>query len=136
MRKLIRSLRAFWQRGTRGWADEDVWDFNGYMTRVLGQGIARLMKDKSGFPVSFLTDNGFERETPSDKDWETLDAQWRDTLNQMVRGFAARALLNDNATWQFVNDKLVHDEALEAKLVAERDKGMELFVKYFDALWD
>jgi len=43
-------IKAFVQRGRRGYADRDVWGFDYYLSTVISKGIDKLIKDVHGYP--------------------------------------------------------------------------------------
>lgn len=60
--RLKRKIVRFWQRGRRGWADEDVWSFDDYITRVMAEGIAHLADTDHGWP-------GENSKWPTHEEW-------------------------------------------------------------------
>ena len=46
----LRDVRAFIQRGRRGWADRDTWNLDEYLARVTGQALAHLADTGHGYP--------------------------------------------------------------------------------------
>lgn len=44
-----RPIRRFWQRGRRGWADEDVDEFCTYLAKVISEGAGHLRRRGNGF---------------------------------------------------------------------------------------
>jgi hypothetical protein len=48
----IRKVKWFLQRGFRGWADCDVWDFDHYLSRVISGGLEHLSRNNHGFPCT------------------------------------------------------------------------------------
>jgi hypothetical protein len=53
VRDLCHEVKAFWQRGTRGYADSDVWGFCEYMSAVFVGGIDRLIKNDISLPPEY-----------------------------------------------------------------------------------
>ena len=47
---LLRRIKWFWQRGHRGWAECDTWDFDSYLAGVLAGGITCLAENGRGHP--------------------------------------------------------------------------------------
>jgi len=41
-------IKSFFQRGYRGWADEDTWDFDYYLAKVIINGLKHLKKYSNG----------------------------------------------------------------------------------------
>jgi len=49
-RDLYLNIKWFIQRGKRGFADYDVWDFDIYLSRVIKDGVSQLKERKQGIP--------------------------------------------------------------------------------------
>lgn len=129
----FRRARLFWQRGTRGFADEDVWSFDSYLTDIIVQGVAKLRENNIGYPASIIEDDALG--VVIDDDRENMD-KWKAILSKIIRGFVARKMIADLDYYggEMVENKVTRQ--LLARLEAERDEGMALFAKWFDALWD
>lgn len=69
IREFPRRVKWFIQRGRRGWADCDVWNFDTYLARVIGEGAAKLRDISHGHPGEL---NEFE---------------WSEILSQIAHGF-------------------------------------------------
>ena len=93
--------KAYWflQRGWRGYADCDTWDFDNYLATVIIGGLKRLKK----YPHSC---------TPT-----------KEEFNIMIKGFET-------------NLKMIENPEKYKELKPIFDKGMKLFHKYFNYLWD
>lgn len=120
-----RRLKKFVQRGVRGWADEDVWSFDYYLSDVIVGGLYHIRQHRQGVPTAFWNGNDFDH----DKD------MWHQALDTMIQGFGARrAIANDefmelkDGHWEVNHEKL-------AELQRQADEGMKLFAAHFDALW-
>ena len=118
------------QRAYRGWADEDTWNLEHYLSKVIHGSLKRLFKYRS----TFKTNN-----TGDDKiDWnkKESDAIKRDILFAWKiqkdisdgKRKAHHPELKPNLQKKF--KCLTHAEELRRK------KGMELFDHHFGSLWD
>jgi hypothetical protein len=103
-----RSLRAFWQRGRRGWADEDVWSFHSYLARVIREGIRELACINHGHPA------------------ELTVSEWAAILAEIEEGMWAATRLDEAS---YIGDNPETDKALF-------DTAMTNLHKWFFALWD
>ena len=66
----IRNARKIWQRGTRGYANEDLWSLNSYLGTIIYKSLrAWVAKEPNGHPV------GLEQE------------DWEETLTEISDGF-------------------------------------------------
>jgi len=111
---LWKDARAFIQRGRRGWADCDAWNFDDYLSDVLPAAIQYLRDISHSYPSIGDAD------TPE---------KWDAVLGKIARGFGAWKEIGDVDTdW--------HDEELMARLNKEHEEGMALFAEWFGHLWD
>lgn len=115
--RLIESLKDYWhyarvfiQRGRRGYADSDLWSFDYYLAKVIGNGIKNLAKISHGYPDKFSTS-------------EEYDAM----LNEMSDGFLS-----------YVDEfDALEMEPKEAALASKKlKKSLALFKKNFENLWN
>lgn len=104
---------GFFQRGKRGWADSDTWDFNDYLTEVIIAGMSHLKKHVHGYPaIKGMNSN----------------RQWKNTLQKIINGFKAYKKTCD---YRIMKNKKRYN-----KEIKQFESGMKLFTKYFGALWD
>jgi hypothetical protein len=96
---LPRRIYWFFQRGYRGFGDNDTWDFDYYLATIISQGLKHLKKYYRG-------------SKPTKKE-----------LDIMIKGFETNIEMMDNPR-RYEELKPIFD------------KGMELFHKYFNYLWD
>lgn len=104
---MFHKIKWFIQRGTRGYADCDVWDLDSYICTWLPKALRQLRDTGCGYPM------------------EETAKKWKDILTQMADGFEAHNLsleLPDNKEFKKQNTKLKN--------------GLKLFTKYFNCLWD
>lgn len=117
----VREIKAFFQRGKRGYADCDVWNFDGYLCDVIIGGLKQLRKYKSGIPTEL-----YDKYKPDEK---AAHQEWNRRLDQMIEGFiAGRKIIDLNYNWK--NPKT------GALLRLKYNRGMELFKEHFFNLWD
>lgn len=106
-----RKIKWFIQRGRRGWADCDLWSLDEYLAQWLPDALLKLKEDVHGWP-----------EGP---DCPTFES-WQQILVEMADGFKAEQELGEG----------ILDEKERDKINKRKEKGLNLFVKYFSALWD
>ncbi len=100
-------VKGFWQRGTRGYADYDVWNFDHYLAGVIAGGVQKLRDTSIGYPCAFGEDS------------EEAQRKYNEALDEIVRGFKLWAEDDD---YNETEDKL--------------NKSLEVFSKWFVTLWD
>ena len=110
-----RYIIAFFQRGYRGWANEDTWAFGYYIAKVCYQGLKHLKKYQNGLPT-----------WTKDKTERQAKKEWNIIMNTMIDGFKAVIDLNEKC-WRSKNFK---------KYMKKIDKGLAMFSKHFLSLWD
>ena len=103
---MFHKIKWFIQRGTRGYADCDVWDLDAYLCSWLPQAIRQLRDTGWSYPI---------KET---------NEKWKLILSEMADGFEAHYKLTQLCDENY--------QELETKF----KKGLRLFVKYFSCLWD
>ena len=96
---LPRRIYWFFQRGYRGFGDNDTWDFDYYLATVISQGLRHLKKY-------------YHSSEPTKKE-----------LDIIIKGFEA-------------NLKMMDEPRKYEELKPIFDKGMKMFHKYFNYLWD
>ena len=133
-------IKAFIQRGSRGYANRDVWGFHRYLSEVISGGIDRLIKELHGHPCNLKTLN-----------------EWKIILEKIKKTFKTAESI-DNGTLQYLSKKLFNDterkkyikitkelnkehsyynkRTMTKKENREYEKGWELFQEYFFNLWD
>ena len=97
---------AFFQRGKRGYADKDVWNFDYYLAKVILGGLKLLKETHSGYPTKLT------------------DEKWDKILTEMIEGFENRINVESYEEYLIKNG--------ENKL----NKSLQLFAKHFGSLWD
>ena len=111
-----RKTKSFLQRGWRGWADEDTWDFDYYLTNVIIGGLKHLKKYQNILPT---WEEG-KSEIKAQKEWNEI-------FEKIIIGFeCARLLINELG--------LDHNEKIEAERL--KNEGFDLFKRYFNCFWD
>lgn len=106
-------IKSFFQRGIRGWADEDTWGFDDYLTDIIIEGMTHLRKYAHGHPVV----KGVKS-----------NRQWKSILTKIVKGFKA---YKKACNYTKTNTKKKFDKEMK-----KFKEGMKLFVKYYGAFWD
>ncbi len=121
--KVTRPLRRFWQRGRSGWCREDVWSVDGYLSRIIPEMLDELRKNNHSWPGPPMTD----------EEWNGDGG----LLDQMAQAFRANAKAC-NMEYMEENERYDREKhaPIEAALMKQSKKGLKLFVKYYNELWD
>ena len=137
------------QRAVRGYGDADIWNMSDFLAEFLYKMMDRFIKsDRIGCPVEFGDDDEAPKGIPG----------WEDILVKIRDGFkAADDIVSDNCPEEY--PYIGVDYILNPELQSEEHKqkvsdwfdkhqiwyderrktfeeGMDLFKKYFFALWD
>lgn len=83
-------LKHFWQRGTRGWSDVDVFSLDYYIAEIMPQMLRALAQDNISTPMSFCKQAGDDR-----YDVECDHEAWVKYLNELADAYDEyRAIIN------------------------------------------
>lgn len=105
----------FFQRAIRGYSDRDNWDISGYLNSWLPQAIDELRWSKHGYPVGLK-----------------CQCYWDKILITISEGFKANKKVMD-LDFDIRTEK-GRQELKKARKTAK--KGLLMFVKYYNSLWD
>jgi hypothetical protein len=108
---IFRELKYFIQRGIRGYSDKDLWDFDFYLAEMISRALYQLKKIQHGYPA------------------ELTEKKWDKILEDIILGFEAVIWIDMIPTVEAFN-------AQYPRLKIQRDRGLKLFIKYFEDLWD
>lgn len=129
--RVYREVKWFIQRGSRGWADCDVWSIDWYLNRWMPDALRRLKATKHGIPGNmfpegpeYVKDCG----NPNDAAWVIAEARWDGIMNKMIAGFEAAQRINEMTNFD--------DPVLRKADEAACEEGLKLFVEYYFDLWD
>ena len=134
------------QRARRGWGHADVWGFDGYLAKVIAEGLKHLKKTQHILPT---WDTGKESE-------EVAQKRWNEYLDKMIWTFEVATKIMDNYPendWFYIptkewNDKewidmrksFKNSKCLLKVMTKEEclayEEGWNLFRIHFFSLWD
>lgn len=115
---MFRKIRAFYQRGKRGFADSDIWCFDSYLSRVIWKGLKQLKNCQNGYPVT---------KDPDKYSAEELEEAWTEILDKVIKGFKQYDEEDEGEWWEDSPPYWKTDDWKEAK---------GLFIKWFETFWD
>lgn len=119
--KWLNNLKDFYWRGKRGYADSDCWDVDNYLARIVPPMLRTMIDPKKG---------GGHGYPGGDEQTKTLK-RWHRVVEQMASAFEESIKTDE---MEYVDMKQWKRDW--AKSERKRIKGMNLFVKYFNSLWD
>ncbi len=159
-RRIFQTIKWFYQRGRRGWADCDTWSLDWYLDRWLPEALRYLKAHKQGLPRAMFEglptkdNNGF---CPTDEAFRIAQERWNSILDRMIAGFEAgqrmseglyRPELGPELPWRRPAGvsadswrKIEEDRDKAISKLSQRDQelfkeGMALFVEHYRSLWD
>ena len=122
----FRKIGRVIHRAKYGWNDEDVWDFDNYLAKIIIGGLTRLKKDCHSCPNEFFHENE-----------EDECKKWKDVLDLIILGFEAHLKITNMEYFKkYAYGKFYKDEEELKRLENQFDEGMNLFKKYFKHLWN
>ena len=134
-------VKWFVQRGSRGWADRDVWSVDQYLARIIPEMLERLKSRKNSIPpiLHDLQGNVIYEMTSetSDETFENARRLWNHRLDEIIEAFRVYQTADE---WGY-EPGLSNEEVTQritahtAKMEANKKK-MHLLIQDFDSLWD
>jgi len=124
IRSFLREIKWFIQRGKRGYADSDLWDLYWYISNLIVDALKEFDKRRGGHP-GYLTDK-----------------KWSEKLNEMREGFEFYKNVDDieSEAFEKFGDKRKAGKLLWLEDVEKQrkiaEKKLNIFIKYFEHLWD
>ena len=127
MRELIADIKAFWQRGKRGWADRDCWSLDCYLAKVMADSIEHLRDTNHGMPVLLNRDP----RDGNEKLWKAIQDVIIDGLraHQKVVDLDHPELDKENPDFSIIH-------AWEEEQHKKTQAAFVLLGEYWGALWD
>lgn len=127
----LRQLKYFWQRGRRGYGDDDLWSFDSYLAEMLPKALRQLAKEKHGCPAEYYDDKAVGDESH----------KWREELERMAQGFeSAQHIIANDSFAKFANRKndqgYEHFKENEEEHYKRLHYSIDALKKNFFGLWD
>ena len=120
IRDIYSDIREFFQRGSRGYANADLWWFHGYIAEVLFKVMTQFREIENGIPPNPDRPGKFYTEK-----------QWDNILDKIIDGFKTVS--------EEEEDSISGDRKGYMKRCNNRyrrlKKAFELFSKNFNAFW-
>ena len=116
------------QRMFRDYDDPYVWNYYSENAKLAIKVLTHLKKHKHGFPGILLTKKKISQSEG--------EKQWNDILDKMIKGW--QALLKEDNVFYKTNgtyDRVKSDKKRK-ELLKIWERGMLLYVKYYQNLWD
>lgn len=133
-------IKAFIQRGKRGYANSDVWGFHRYLSEVIAGGIDKLTKEVHGYPCNLKNLKEWEVilkkisktfKTAKEIDDDNLQYLSATLFNDKERKNCIRITKELNKKYSYYNTR-----TMTKKENKEYEEGWQLFQQYYFNLWD
>ncbi len=116
--RILRAIRFWWQRRTRGWDDSDVWSLDVTIAKFILPRLRRLKELNDAYPASLNDSEQFDEESD-----ERCMGEWHEKLDKMIESFE---MASSNSIDYYIMSK---------KQFNKFRWGMSLFAKYYNNLW-
>jgi len=122
-------IKRFYQRGKRGWAESDTWNFDYYLSKVISEGVKHLQKTVHGCPTNLTF-----------KEWKQILSKISYTfeitkkVSNGEREYIDNKRMREKLRKIYKNDKNVN--VITEKEILRYKEGWKLFQKYYCNLWD
>jgi hypothetical protein len=154
--EIFYTIKSFYIRGSRGWADCDTWSLDWYLSGWMPAALRHLKEHKHGVPsIMFEKEDCDEDGNASDEGMKRASARWDAIMDKMIAAFEANRRMDEtyedelgeyhitrpqgvsHEAWKKLKDER-HEKQM---LLIKRDQliqeeGLILFAKYFSNLWD
>lgn len=114
IREFFNSIKWFFQRGKRGYAESDIWGFDTYLSEVLSKGLKDLHDVVHGHPA------------------DTTFKKWKSELRTTAKTFKDY----NEFEYKDYGDNFAKSKRDNARLQKRMDKAFDFLKKYWGCLWD
>jgi hypothetical protein len=125
---LPRRIYWFFQRGFRGYADNDTWDFDLYLAKIITGGLKQLKKYHHGCPSDIYAKYKDRKDLTQHQKDRLAVKEWKTNMDIMIRGFEIVPKLFDM--------KVLKNKTMKEGYFYEFERGLDVFKKYYFNLWD
>lgn len=112
---MFKAIRKFIERGRKGYCNEDLWEFDNWLSSLIARSLREFKLNCHGYPNDI-------------DDWD----KWMATLDEMIDCFEEQSRDIDNISSNFTETYNKRMAIKKAKL----HRGLELLERWFYDLWD
>jgi hypothetical protein len=125
---LPRRIYWFVQRGFRGYGDNDTWDFDVYIAKVISGGLKQLKKYHHGCPADIYAKYKDRKDLTQHQKDRLAVKEWKTKMDIIIRGFEIVPRIFDM--------KVLKSKTLKEGYFYEFERGLDMMKKYYFNLWD
>jgi hypothetical protein len=130
IRQIFRNIKSFFQRGTKGYCDEDLWEIDSWFLKIMPKMLEEFKKKTMGWPDNLY--NSFEEYIADiDKLIELFNIAKRDPSENKYSDELISSNYKDDIFYKYRNES---DKIYKQNKNALKE-AFELFYKLFDSLW-
>ena len=130
IRQIFRNIKSFFQRGTKGYCDEDLWEIDSWFLKIMPKMLEEFKKKTMGWPDNLY--NSFEEYIADiDKLIELFNIAKRDPSENKYLDELISSNYKDDIFDKYRNES---DKIYKQNKNALKE-AFELFYKLFDSLW-
>lgn len=143
LRRFIKSFKYLWQRATKGYCDEDLWNLDSYLAKLLGSALKELYSNTCSYPYRLETH----------EEWQIILAEISDHFYMTLEDSYDTPCLDawcdsvdDYFKWksdEFTEEQKMLREKMreENKYISEerdrhKDEALKMLSEYWFDLWD
>lgn len=137
-----RDMKYFFQRGSRGYSDRDIWSFDYYLSKVICNGLKKLKKDCHGYPEELKTPEKWDKvlQVMIEGFEAAKELVSSDYLDECITGYEDKEMKQTDGSTFIMEDWPIIDmkKVMEKEKIRQdkADKALKLFAKWYFALWD
>ena len=140
-KRILRECKWFWQRITRGYADDDLYSLDGHLAKLLLVRLIEFKKHLAGYPtVEYYVEIKDSGTTILKTSRDLTGDDWDEILEEMIFAFKAISTQFDMDIYPHAADYPTEADFAMAKFKwTERERrierGLLYFSIYFRNLW-
>jgi len=128
MTNFFNNIKYFIQRGKRGYADCDLWDFDVYLAKTLTNALKDFKKINQGIAPNIYRKYINRKDLTQKQKDELAKKEWNTILDIMIRGFSIVPKLFEG--------KVLNNKILKEGYMYELGIAFDFLKKYYFDLWD
>ncbi len=143
-----RTFKYFFQRGRRGWAENDTWGLKDYLAKVIYESLEFLANNNSGHPCDYTQESWEEKLkeiSKAFKDYYEYEDNWMKRHDELEEQYNVKKIdwqhddlnkTSNDPAYSLPNEistKFWEDEKKNKEEILERMKEL---INIYDALWD